>query len=179
MEKNDSIRVVLDRLTKSAHFIPIKSNWIVEYLVELWIDYIVRYHGISKVFVPNRDSLFTLQSWKGFKQALGTKIKLSTAYNCQTDGQHERAVQILQDLLRSYTLDSVGDWEQHLPFIEFIYNNSYHANTGLKPFEALYGRPWRSPTCWLESLDIVIVGPLLLQEVAKKVNFIRQKIKIA
>ena len=102
---------------------------------------------------------------------------MSTAYHPQTDGQSERTIQTLEDLLRSCTLEWGGDWEQYLPLVEFAYNNSYQASIGMTPFEALYGRPCRSPTCWLESPDVVIVGPQLLLEATEKVNSIRQKIK--
>ena len=127
--------------------------------------------------MSDRDPLFTSHSWQAFQQALGTEIKLSTAYHPQTDGQSERTIQTLEDLLRSCTLEWGGDWEQHLPLVEFAYNNSYQASIGMTPFEALYGRPCRSPTCWLESPDVVIVGPQLLLEATEKVNSIRQKIK--
>ena len=177
LKKNDSIWVVVDRLTKSAHFIPLKSNRTAENLAKLYIENIVRYHGIPKEIVSDRDPLFTSYSWQAFQQALGTEIKLSTAYHPQTDGQSERTIQTLEDLLRSCTLEWGGDWEQHFPLVEFTYNNSYQARIGMTPFEALYGRPCRSPTCWLESPDVVIVGPQLLLEATEKVNSIRQKIK--
>lgn len=80
-------------------------------------------------------------------------------------------------LLRSCTVDWGGDWEQHLSLVEFTYNNAYQAGIGMVPFESLYGRPCRSPTCWLESPDVVIIGSQLVQESEGMVNYIRHKIK--
>ena len=79
--------------------------------------------------------------------ALGTKLPFSTAFHPQTDGQSERVIQILEDLLRCCTLDFGGSWSEHLSLVEFSYNNSYQASIGMAPYEALYGRPCRSPLC--------------------------------
>ena len=123
--------------------------------------------------------MFTSHSWRAFQQALGTEVRLSTAYHPRTDGQTERTIQTLEDLFRSCILEWGGDWEQHLPLMEFTYNNSYQTSIGMAPFEALYGRPCRTPSCWLESTDVVVVGPQLLQDVVEQVNRIRQKMKTA
>ena len=140
-KRHDSIWVVVDRLTKAAHFIPTKSTRIAEYLVELYINNIVRLHGIPKEIVSDRDPLFTSHFWEAFQKVMGTQIKLSTAYHPQTDGQSERTNQTLEDLLRACILDWGENWEKHLAFAEFTYNNSYQASIGMAPFEALYGRP--------------------------------------
>ena len=110
---------------------------------------------------------------------MGTQIKLSTTYHPQTDGQSERTIQTLEDLLRACILDWGGDWEKHLALAEFTYNNSYQASIGMAPFEALYGRPCRSPSCWLESTEAVIVGPEMVREAAEKVQLIQQRLKAA
>ena len=99
---------------------------------------------------------------------MGTQIKLSTAYHPQTNGQSERTNQTLEDLLRACILDWGENWEKHLALAEFTYNNSYQASIGMAPFEALYGRPCRSPSCWLESTEAVIVGPEMVREAAEK-----------
>ena len=104
-KKHDSIWVVVDRLTKSAHFIPTKSTRTAEYLARLYIDNIVRLHGIPKEIFLDRDPLFTSHSWSAFQKALGAEIKLSTAYHPQTDGQSEHTIQVLEDLLRACILD--------------------------------------------------------------------------
>lgn len=95
---------MVDRLTKSTNFIPVKSNWAAEYLAKLYIDNIVCYYGIPKEIVYNRNPLFTSHSCKAFQQPLGTEIKLSTAYHPHTDDQSKRTIQTLEDFLRSYTL---------------------------------------------------------------------------
>ena len=113
-KRHDSIWVVVDRLTKAAHFIPTKSTRTAEYLAELYINNIVRLHRIPKEIVSDRDPLFTSHFWEVFQKAMGTQIKLSTAYHPQTDGRSERTNQTLEDLLRACILDWGGDWEKHL-----------------------------------------------------------------
>ena len=115
--KNDSIWVVVDRLTKSVHLIPLKVNRTAEQLAQLYMDNIVRYHGIPKEIISDRDPLFTSHSWRAFQQALGTKVRLSSAYHPQTDGQTERTIQTLENILRSCILEWGGDWEQHWPLV--------------------------------------------------------------
>ena len=108
-------------------------------LARAYIDNVVRRHGIPQDIVSNRDSHFTSNFWQKLQEALGTKIKMSTAFHPMTDGQTERTIQTLEDMLRACVLDFKGNWEQHLPLIEFSYNNSFHASIGMAPFEALYG----------------------------------------
>ena len=79
---------------------------------------------------------------------LGTCLDMSTAYHPQTDGQSERKIQTLEDMLRACVIDFGNGWETHLPLVEFSYNNSYHTSIKATPFEALYGRKCRSPVCW-------------------------------
>ena len=110
---------------------------------------------------------------------MGTKLKFSTAFHPQTDGQSERTIQILEDLLRSCVLDWQGSWEDHLPLVEFAYNNSFQSTIGMAPFVALYGRPCRSPSHWLDRKDPVIVGPEMIDETVKIVNLIRKRMKEA
>ncbi|GJT50806.1 putative reverse transcriptase domain-containing protein [Tanacetum coccineum] len=87
--------------------------------------------------------------WK----AMGTRLDMSTAYHPETDGQSERTIQTLEDMLRACVIDFGNGWEGHLPLIEFSYNNSYHASIKAAPFEALYGRKCRSPVCWAEYME--------------------------
>ena len=155
---NDAIWVVVDRLTKSAHFIPVKMTMSMDKLVQLYMDNIVRLHGTPVSIVSDRDARFNAKIWKEFQEAMGTELKFSTAFHPQTDGQSERTIQILEDLLRSCVLDWQGSWEDYLPLVEFAYNNSFQSTIGMAPFEALYGRPCRSPSQWLDKKDLVIVG---------------------
>ena len=98
-----------------------------EKLAELYIADIVTRHGIPLSIVSDRDSRFTSNFWKSLQKSLGSKLKLSTAYLPQTDGQSERTIQTLEDMLRACVIDFKGSWESHLPLFEFLYNNSYHA----------------------------------------------------
>ena len=122
---NERIWVIVDRLTKSAHFIPVKSTRTAFSLAELYMKEIVRLHGIPSSIVCDRDPLFTSRYWKAFQGTMGTKLNLSTAYHPQTDGQTERVNQILEDLLRACIIDFGGSWEDHLHLVEFTYNNSF------------------------------------------------------
>ena len=122
---------------------------------------------------------FTSSFWDGLQVALGTDIRLSTAYHPQTDGQSERVIHILEDMLRACIMDFHGAWESHLLLAEFAYNNSYRASIGMAPFEALYGRPCRSPVCWAEVGDRSLLGPELVRETTEKVALIRERLKTA
>ena len=86
--------------------------------------------------------------WKRFPEEMGTKLHISTAYHPQKDGQFERTIQTLEDMLRACIIDFGGSWDYHLSLAEFSYNNSYHATIGMPPYEMLYGRRCRTPVCW-------------------------------
>ena len=137
----DSIWVVVDRLTKSAHFIPINIRFSLEKLTSLYISEIVILHGVPYSIVSDRDSKLTSRFWKSLNRALGTKLRLSLAYHPQTDGQIEHTIQSLEELLRVCVLEQTGSWESFLPLIEFTNNNSFHSTIGMAPYKALYGRP--------------------------------------
>ncbi|GKE23093.1 putative reverse transcriptase domain-containing protein [Tanacetum coccineum] len=136
--------VIVDCLTKSAHFIPTKATDSMETLTRLYIKEIISRHG-----VPNRDSRFTSRFWQSMQSALGTQLDMSTAYHPETDGQSERPIQTLEDMLRACVINFGKGWERHLQLVEFSYNNSYHASIKAAPFEAHYGRKCRSPLCLL------------------------------
>jgi hypothetical protein len=146
----DSIWVIVDRLTKSAHFVPIKTGMSVAKLVEIYIEKIVRLHGIPSSIVSDRDPRFTSKFWESLQVALGTKLRLSSAYHPQTDGQTEMTIQCLEDLLRACVLEQGVSWIECLPLIEFTYNKSFHSSIRMASFEALYGRRCRTPLCWYE-----------------------------
>ncbi|KAL0406337.1 UNVERIFIED_CONTAM: Transposon Ty3-I Gag-Pol polyprotein [Sesamum latifolium] len=110
---------------------------------------------------------------------MGTKVKLSTAYHPQTDGQIERTIQNLEDMLRVCILDFKGNWGDYVTLIEFSYNNSYHSSIDMAAYEALYGRKCRSPLCWDEVGEKRITGPELVQLTVEKVAIICQKLKEA
>jgi hypothetical protein len=110
---------------------------------------------------------------------LGTEVNLSKAFHPQTDGQSERTIQTLEDLLRSYVLEFGGNWEDLLPLVEFTYNNSYQATIRMAPYEALYGRKCRTPICWDEIGERKLLGPEMVQITTDKVRVIRQRMKEA
>ncbi|GJX02776.1 putative reverse transcriptase domain-containing protein [Tanacetum coccineum] len=127
----DTIWVIVDRLTKSAIFTPMKETDPLDKLARMYLK----------------------------ENALGTNLDMSTAYHPQTDGQSERTIQTLEDMLRACAIDFGKGWVNHLPLVEFSYNNSYHASIKAAPFEALYGRKCRSPICWTEVGEAQILGP--------------------
>ena len=136
-------------------------------------------HGIPSSIVSDRDPKFTSHFWGALHQALGTKLRLSSAYHPQTDGQTERTIQSLEDLLRACVLDHKGSWDDMLPLIEFTYNNSYHATIGMAPYEALYGRKCQTPLCWYQDGESLIVGPEMVQQTTEKVKLIRERMRAA
>ncbi|GJR40623.1 putative reverse transcriptase domain-containing protein [Tanacetum coccineum] len=136
---HDTIWVIVDRLTKSAHFLPMREDYKMERLARLYLNEIVARHGVPISIISDRDSRFTSRFWQSMQEALGTRLDMSTAYHPQTDGQSERTIQTLEDMLRACVLDFGGSWDVHLPLVEFSYNNSYHSSVRCAPFEALYG----------------------------------------
>ncbi|KAI3780239.1 hypothetical protein L2E82_10210 [Cichorium intybus] len=166
----DTIWVIVDRLTKSAHFLPIKETEKMEKLTKTYIKDIVRFHGAPISIISDRDSRFTSRFWQSLQKALGTKLDMSTAYHPQTDGQNFGKA-----------------WDTHLPLIEFSYNNSYHTSIKVAPFEALYGRKCRSPLYWAEVGDTqlargqvpnsTLTGPEIIRETTEKIVQIRERLK--
>ncbi|GJY09302.1 putative reverse transcriptase domain-containing protein [Tanacetum coccineum] len=135
---HDTIWVIVDRLTKSAHFLPMRKDYKMERLARLYLNEIVARHGVPISIISDRDSRFTSRFWQSMQEALWTRLDMSTAYHPQTDGQSERTIQTLEDMLRACVLDFKGSWDVHLPLVEFSYNNSYHSRARCAPFEALY-----------------------------------------
>ncbi|KAB2624761.1 S ribonuclease [Pyrus ussuriensis x Pyrus communis] len=175
----DGIWVIVDRLTKSAHFIPVREKYSLNRLAELFISRVVKYHGVPVSIVSDRDPRFTSKFWVAFQEALGTRLLYSTAYHPQTDGQSERTIQTLEDMLRASVLQFSDAWHQRLDLMEFAYNNSFHSSIGMAPFEALYGRSCRTPLCWSEVGERVLVGPEIVEETTQNVQVIRSNLKAA
>ncbi|GJS78638.1 putative reverse transcriptase domain-containing protein [Tanacetum coccineum] len=147
----DNIWVIVDRLTKAAIFVPMRETDPLDKLARMYLK----------------------------ENALGTNLDMSTAYHPQTDGQSERTIQTLEDMLRACAIDFGKGWVNHLPLVEFSYNNSYHASIKAAPFEALYGRKCRSPVCWTEVGEAQLLGPELIQETTDKIIQIKQKMQAA
>ncbi|GJT90341.1 putative reverse transcriptase domain-containing protein [Tanacetum coccineum] len=146
----DTIWVIVDRLTKSAIFVPMRETDPMEKLARMYL-----------------------------KEVLGTNLDMSTAYHPQTDGKSKRTIQTLEDMLRACVIDFGKGWVNHLPLVEFSYNNSYHASIKAAPFEAVYGRKCRSPVCWAEVGEVQLTGLEIVQEMTEKIIQIKQRIQAA
>ncbi|GJZ50325.1 putative reverse transcriptase domain-containing protein [Tanacetum coccineum] len=176
---HDTIRVIVDRLTKSAHFIPTRETDSMETLTRLYIKEIVSRHGVPISIISDPNNHFTSRFWQSLQITLGTQLDMSTAYHPKTNGQSERTIQTVEDMLRACVIDFRKGWERHLPLVEFSYNNSYHANIKAAPFKALYGGKCKSPVCWAKVGDVQITGPEIIQETTKKIIQIRQRSQAA
>ncbi|KAM2491167.1 hypothetical protein PS1_042866 [Malus domestica] len=175
----DGIWVVVDRLTKSAHFIPVREKYSLNKLAQLFISKIVKYHGVPVNIISDRDPRFTSKFWIAFQEALGTRLLYSTAYHPQTDGQSERTIQTLEDMLRSSVMQFGDSWHDRLDLMEFAYNNSFHSSIGMSPFEALYGKACRTPLCWSEVGERILEGPEIVDETTQNIQVIKSNLKVA
>ena len=146
-----------------------------EKLAKLYVKDIVRLHGAPATIVSDRDPRFTSRFWPSLQNAMGTKLKFSTTFHPQTDGQSERTIQILEDMLRSCVLEFKGNWDEHLPLAEFAYNNSYQSRIDMAPYEALYGRRCKTPICWDDADERKLLGLELVMKTADKVKVIRER----
>ncbi|GKC93838.1 putative reverse transcriptase domain-containing protein [Tanacetum coccineum] len=166
-----------DRLTKLAHFLAMHEDYSIEKLARLYTDEIVTRHRVPVSIILDCDAWFTSRLWQTFQKALGTHMDMSTAYHPQADGQSERTIQTLEDMLRVCVIDFGGGWDVHLPLPEFSYNNSYHTSIRCAPFEALYGRKCRSSVLWAEIGEGSLIGPELVQETTDKVVVIKERLQ--
>ncbi|GJT81665.1 putative reverse transcriptase domain-containing protein [Tanacetum coccineum] len=149
---HDTIWVIIDRLTKSAHFIPTRETYSMETLTRLYIKEIVSRHGVPISIISDRDSHFTSRFWQSMQSALGTQLDMSTAYHPETDGQSERTIQTLEDMLRACVIDFRKGQERHLPLC-------------------------RSPVCLVEVGDVQLTRPEIIYETTKKIVQIRQRLQ--
>ncbi|KAA3469569.1 DNA/RNA polymerases superfamily protein [Gossypium australe] len=155
--KKDSVWEIVNRLTKSAHIILVRTDYSLQKLAKLYVAEIVRLHGVPVSIISDRDPRFTSRFWRVLHEALGTRLDFSTAFHPQTD----------------------GSWEDYLLFAKFAYNNSYQSSIQMAPYEALYGRRCRTPTCWTELGERRLLGPELISETEEKVKLIRGWLKEA
>nr|GEU53434.1 reverse transcriptase domain-containing protein [Tanacetum cinerariifolium] len=138
---------------------------------------IVARHEIPVLIIYYRDGRFTSNFWKSFQKALGTDLCMSIAYHPETDGQSERTIKILEDMLRACVIDFGKGWVKHFPLAEFSYNNNYHARIKATPYKALYGRKCRPPVCWAEVGEAQLIGLEMIQEITEKIVLIKQRIQ--
>jgi hypothetical protein len=175
----DSIWVVIDHLTKVAHFIPMKTTYTSAKLAKIYMSQIVCLHGVPKSIMSDRGTQFTSHFWCQLHESLGTRLEFSTAFHPQTDGQTERVNQILEDMLRACALDYGSSWDDNLPYAEFSYNNSHQASIEMAAFEALYGRKCTTPLLWSGVGERSFFGPDIITDAEEKVCLIRDRLKIA
>jgi transposase InsO family protein len=158
----DSIWVIVNRLTKMAHFILVKNVYSRLQLVELYMLRIVCLHGVPKKIVSDRGTHLTSRFWQRLHETLDTQLRFSSAYQPQTDGQTERVNQILEDMLRACALQYGRSWDQSLSYAEFSYNNSYQESLKMASFEMLYGHRCRTPLFWNETGEQKVFRPDIL-----------------
>eukprot|EP00253_Pinus_taeda_P028245 PITA_28245 len=178
-KNNDSIMVVVDKLSKAAHFIPVQSTYRAAQIAHVFMQNIFRLHGLPKTIISNRDVKFTSVFWKTLFANLGTQLNFSTAYHPQTDGQTERVNQVVEDMLRAYVMQQPTRWEEYLHLVEFAYNNGYHTSTQMSPFEVMYGRKCRTPSSWGGPEDKLSLGPDMLKEMEDIVKRVRVNLRAA
>jgi hypothetical protein len=138
--KFDSIWVIVDRLSKSAHFIPVHTRYVVQRYAEIYVALMLCLRGVLKTITSDRGPQFVARFWEQLHASLGTHLIHCSVYHPHTDVQTERVNQILGDMLRACVLEHQGSWDQNLPWLEFSYNNSYPESLKMAPFEMLYGR---------------------------------------
>ncbi|GKC15190.1 putative reverse transcriptase domain-containing protein, partial [Tanacetum coccineum] len=175
----DTIWVIVDRLTKSAIFVPMRETDSMDKIARMYLKVVVTRHGIPLSIIYDRDSRFASNFWRSLQNALGTSLDMSIAYHPQIDGQSERTIQTLEDMLRAYAIDFGKGWVNHLLLVEFSYNNSYHTSIKAAPFKALYGQKCRLPVCWAEVGEVQLTGPEIVQETTKKFVQIKPRMQAA
>ena len=139
--------MIVDKLTKSAHFIPVRMDYSMDRLAKLYKKEIIRLDDVPLSIMSDRDPRFTSRFWKELKSALGTRLNFSIAFHPQIDGQSERLIQVLEDMLRGFVMEFPRSWDRYIPLMEFAYNNSYQASIGMAPYGTLYGQRCRTPVC--------------------------------
>ena len=176
---NDAIWIIVYRLTKAAHFLPISEKYTLERLVTMYMNEVVSKHGVPMSIVSDRDTRFTSRFWQAFQECFGTRLNLSTTYHPQTDRQSERTTQTIEDMLRAFSLDFKESWDDHLPLVEFAYNNSYHSSIDMTSFKTLYGKKCRSLFCWDRVGEKKILGPELVQHTKQSIEKMRKRLVAA
>jgi len=162
----DSIFVVIDKLSKMAHFIPTTKDVSAEGVARLFLDQIFKYHGLPKCIISDRDSKFTSQFWKSLMELIGINMNLSTANHPETDGQTERTNRTLEQILRSYIYHNQSEWDYALAAAEFAYNNAIQSSTKMSPFYINYGKNPIIPSTFY-SKNFKLANPLAVTTISK------------
>jgi hypothetical protein len=177
--QHDSIMVVVDKLKKDAHFVPVKMTHTTTNIAEIYMREIDRLHGIPKAIVSDRETKFTSNLWRGLFKGFGTNLNFSTTYHPQSDGKTERVNQVIEDMLRMYVMDKPSKWEDYLHLVEFSYNNGYQNSLKMTPFEALYGRKCNTPVSWDNPTNRVVLRIEFLKDMEDQMVRIKKNLKAA
>jgi hypothetical protein len=168
VKQNDSI-IVVDKLIKTSHFIPVKTTHKETNIAKIYMNEVGRLHGVPKAIISHRDPKFTSNFWKGF----GINLNLNTTYHLESDGKTERTNKIIEDIVRMCVMDQSSKWEDYIHLVEFDYNNGYQASLKMSPFEALYGRKCNTPMSWDNPTYRVVLGPDLLKQMEEQMTKIK------
>jgi hypothetical protein len=174
----DSSWIVLDRLTKVIHFIPVKTTYSGPQLAELYMARIVCLHGVTKKTVSDKGTQFTSRFWERLHETLDTQLRFSSAHHPQTASQTKRVNHILEDMLRACALQYGRSWDKSLSYAKFSYNNSYQESLKMAPFEMLYGRRCRTLLFWNETGERKVFRRDILQEAKKQVRMVRENLHV-
>ena len=178
-KKHDLVWVIVDRLIKPAHFLPVRLDNSMDRLAELYVNEIVRLHGIPLSIVSDHNPQFTSRFWKELQSALGTRLNFSTTFHPQTNELSERVIQVLEDMLRGCVLDLLESWDKYISLMEFAYNNSFQSSISTTPYKALYGKKCKTPICWTKLNEHKVTGLDIVKETEEKVCVIQQRLKAA
>jgi hypothetical protein len=174
--ENNSLWIIMDRLVKVAHFVPINTAYTRPQLAGLYSSRVAYFHGVPIRIVFDRETQVISKLWERFYETMATHLNLSSAYYPQTDGQTERVNQILEDMLRACALQYGRSRDKSLSYVEFSYNNSYQESLKMAPFEMLYGQRCRTMLFWSEAGEWKVFGPNILQEAEKQVHMVRENL---
>jgi hypothetical protein len=170
---------VIDKLSNSTHFIPIKLTFKVINISKIFMKEIFRLHGIPKMVILDRDIKFTSIFWKELFAGINTNLNFHTHYHPQIDGKTIRTNQIIEDMLYMYVRTKPIKWEDYLPLVEFAYNNGYQASAQLSPFEVLYDRKCMTPVSQDNPFERVMVRLEMLQEMENMIRKVQKNLKEA
>jgi transposase InsO family protein len=178
-KQHDSIMVVVEKLTKASHFVPVSTTHTTTNIAKIFMKEVARLHGIPRTIVSDKDTKFTSNFWRGLFKLFGTNLNFITTYHPQTDGKTKRVNQIIEDMLRMYVMDKPSKWEDYLHLVEFAYNNGYQASSRMRPFEAFYNSKCDTPVSWNNLADRVVLRPELLKDMEDQVVNIKKNLKEA
>ena len=175
--QHDSIWVIVDRMTKSSRFFAVKTTYLAEDYAKIYLTEIVTIHGVPLYIILDRGHQLTSHFWKSFQKGLGTQVNLSTTFHPQTDGYAERTIQTLEDMLSACVIYFKDIWGDHLPLIEFAYNNNYHSSIQMVHYETLHGRRCRSPAGWFKVGEAALIGPDSVLYATEKVQLLEMDLR--